>query len=143
MSEPGQAEEKPKSKVDILEETVLKLIDTIEVLAKKVDSLEKTSVKKKSGLFGGKRERTAIKDTKTGTIYVSKAAVGKALAGEFNLDPLDHFVWYKITAQEPERFVEASAEEAQKVWKEEEERIAKEVEEANKAPVAEAAKPKK
>lgn len=135
-------EEKPKSKVDILEDTVLKLIDTIEALAKKIEQLEKTSVKKKAGLFGGKRERTSIKDTKTGTIYVSKAAVGKALAAGFDLDPLDHFVWYKITAQEPDRFVDASAEEAQAVWKAEEERIAKEVEEANKA-AAEAEKAEK
>jgi len=136
----GEQKEAPKSKVDILEETTLKLIDAIEALAKKVDSLEKTSVKKKAGLFGGKRERTAIRDTKTGAIYVSKAAVGKALASEFNLDPLDHFVWYKITAQEPDRFVDASAEEAQGVWKAEEERIAKEVEEANKEAAAEAEK---
>lgn len=135
----------PKSKVDILEETVLKLIDTVEALAKKIDSVEKTAVKKKSGLFGGKRERTAIKDTKTGTVHVSKAAVGKALAGEFNLDPLDHFVWYKITAQAPDRFVDASEEEAKKVWDEEAARIAKEVEEANKVAAAEAARtePKK
>jgi len=141
-SETGK--EQPKTKLDALEETVVKMIDMLEELAKRIEKVEKTAVKKSTGLFGGKRTRTAIKDTKTGAIYVSKAAVGKNLAGEFNLDPLDHFAWYKITALEPDRFVEAGEEEAQKVWKEEEEKRAKEVEESNKRLAAEeAAKAKK
>lgn len=140
----GEKKEQPKTKVDALEDTLLKLIDMVEELAKRTDKLEKTAVKKTTGLFGGKREKTAIKDTKTGIIYVSKAAVGKNLAAEFDEDPLDHFAWYKIQAKAPERFVNASEEEAQRVWKEEEEKRAKEVMESNKRLAAEeAAKAKK
>jgi len=124
--------EKPKTKVDALEEAMLSLMEMVETLGERIGKIEKTAVKKSTGLFGGKREKTAIRDTKTGKIYPSKAAVGKALAGEFELDPLDHFSWYKIISKAPDRFVSASEEEAQKVWKEEEEKRAKEVEEANK-----------
>lgn len=132
--------EKPKTKVDALEESLLKLIDMVEEMGKRVEKLEKTSVKKAAGLFGGKRERTAIKDTKTGVVYVSKAAVGKALAGEFELDPLDHFAWYKITAAAPDRFATASEEEAKGVWEEERVQREKEVAEANKRAAEEEAK---
>lgn len=134
-----EAKEQPKTKLDALEETVVKMIDMLEELGKRIEKVEKTAVKKSTGLFGGKRTRTAIKDTKTDITYVSKAAVGKNLAGEFNLDPLDHFAWYKITALEPDRFVDASEEEAQKAWKAEEELKAKEVEESNKRLAAEEA----
>lgn len=126
MSKPGD-EAKPKTKIDALEETVLKLIDMMEDVTKRMDKLEKTAVKKSTGLFGGKRERTAIKDTKTGVIYPSKAAVGKALADEFGLDALDHFAWYKIQSAAPDRFVEASDEEAKEAWKKVEDELAKKV----------------
>lgn len=106
---------KEKSRMDILEETVTRLIDLVEGMAKKVDELEKTTGKKKGGLFGGKRERMAIKDTTTGAIYPSKASCAKAVAASVGEDPGDSFAWYKIIAKEPERFVEASEEERVKV----------------------------
>jgi len=138
--------EKPKTKLDALEETVGELIDTVQGIAERMDKLEKSAVKKKAGLFGGKRERTAIKDTKTSIVYVSKAAVGKALAGEADTAPDDHFAWYKLQAKFPDRFVDATPEEKAKVEadekakmeafvKSENERIAKEE-------AAKAAKPK-
>jgi len=99
-----------KSKVDVLEETLTELIDMIGAVSNRVDALEKNTGKK-SGLFGGKRKRTAIRDTKTGKIYVSKASCAKNVAGEYKLDPLDSFAWYKIQAQDPERFVDATDEE--------------------------------
>jgi len=131
--------EKPKTKIDALEETVLKLIDMMEEISKRMDKLEKTTVKKSAGLFGGRRTRVAIKDTKTGKIHVSKAAVGKAMADEFGLDATDHFAWYKIQAAAPDRFVEASEKEAEEAWKAEDEERAKAVEEANKKLAEEAA----
>lgn len=106
-------ESKPKTKIDALEETVLKLIDMMEDVSKRMDKLEKGTVKKPAGKFGGHKERVAMKDTKTGIVYVSKAALGKDLAGEIEGgDPLDHFVYYKLTKAFPDRFVEASEEEA-------------------------------
>ncbi len=102
-----------KSKVDILEDAITELIDLVGALSKKVDTLEKTTGKK-AGLFGGKRQRTAIRDTKSGTVYISKASCAKSVAAEFKLDPLDSFAWYKIQAQDPDRFVEATEEEKTK-----------------------------
>ncbi len=143
MAQGKSGEEKPKTKVDAMEETLLKLIDMVEANTTRIDKIERTTVKKSAGLFGGKREKTAIRDTKTGKIYPSKASVGKNLAGEFDLDALDHFAWYKIQSAAPVRFVPASDEEAQKVWKEEEEVRAKEMEEANKKLAEEQAKESK
>lgn len=128
---------KPKTKIDQLEDNLLELIDVMEKLSGRMDKLEKTAVKKATGLFGGKRGRVAIKDTQTGVVYISKSAVGKALAGEADTDPLDHFAWYKLQAKFPERFVEASEEEKTKVEAVEKARIEAEVAAANKAAAAE------
>jgi len=124
----GETKDQPTA----IEEVVGTLIDSVEALTKRIDALEKTSVKKSAGLFGGKREKTAIKDTKTGTIYPSKASVGKNLAGEFKLDVTDNFAWYKIISQAPDRFVAAGEEEAAKAWAEQEAQLQKSVDEANK-----------
>jgi len=123
--------EKPKSRLEGLEEVVLELAEKVNVLVQEVAQLKKTAIKKPAGLFGGKREKVAIKDTKTSKIYVSKSAVGKALAEEADTETEDHFAWYKLQAKFPERFVEASAEEKTKADKVEAARVAKEVEEAN------------
>ncbi len=131
---------KPKTKIDQLEETVLSLIDVVEEQSKRIDKVEKTTVKKATGLFGGKRGRVAIKDTQTGVVYISKSAVGKALAGEADTDPLDHFAWYKLQAKFPERFIEASEEEKTKVEAVEAARVKAEVDAANKVAAAEAKK---
>jgi len=121
----------PKSRIEALEETVLQIAEKVDDLAKQIAGVEKSTVKKSKGLFGGKRERVAIKDTTTGGIYVSKAAVGKALAEEADTTAEDHFAWYKLIAKFPDRFVDATPAEKAKVDKEEEERIAKEVAESN------------
>lgn len=140
----GEDKEPEEKKDKGIEEVVLSLIDKVEELTKKIDGLEKTSVKKSAGLFGGKRQKTAIKDTKTGKIYPSKAAIGKNFAGEFGLDVTDNFAWYKIISQAPDRFVEATEEEAQKAWADQEAQLQKSVDEANKKIAAdEAAKKKK
>lgn len=133
MTEPKEGEK--KSRVEVLEDTVLQLIDKLADLEKGISKIEKTAVKKSTGLFGDKREKTATKDTTTGIVYVSKAAVGRALYGEIeggNKD--DHFAWYKLRAKFPERFVELDKDsaEAQKVWVAEKARQEAEVEEANK-----------
>jgi len=119
---------------------VLGLIDTVEDLAKKVDGLEKTAVKKTTQRFGAEHGRKAVKDTKTGTIYPSKFAAGKALAAEFELDPYDTKVYYQIVKKDPERLVEASEEEAATAWTKADAELAAEVEAANAAAAAEAAK---
>ena len=139
MGQGKSGAEKPKTKVDQLEESILELIDMVGALSERVDKVEKTAVTKPKGLFGGKRGRIAIKDTTTGIVYVSKAAVGKALASEADTDPLDHFAWYKLQAKFPDRFVDASEEEKTKVEAEEKARIEAEVAEANKRLAAEAA----
>lgn len=114
-------------------QTVQNLVDAMPVLLDKMDTLVKTTVKKSAGLFGGKRTKTAIKDTKTGTIYPSKAAMGKALAKEFGGEITDNFVYYKIMAKaDAGRFVEASQEEAEAAWKKQDELLQKSVDEANK-----------
>lgn len=142
-------EPKPKTKLDALEDTVTELIDVVQKMAERMDKVEKTTVKKKAGLFGGKRERVAIKDVKTNVIYVSKAAVGKALAGEADTDPGDHFAWYKLQAKFPDRFIEASAEEKAKAEADEKAKLDafvaqqnKEIAEKEAKEKAEAAKPK-
>ena len=118
-----------------MEEAMTTILDMMEAQARKIAEVDKKAVKKASGLFGGKRTKTAIKDTITGTIYPSKARLGKLLAGtpDFkDIDPANNFSYYQIIAKAPERFVNASDEEAEKAW--EMERVAreKEVEEANK-----------
>lgn len=134
----GPGKELPKSKVEILEETVLGLIDTVEDLAKKVDGLEKTAVKRTTQRFGAEHGRKAVKDTKTGDIYPSKFAAGKALAREYELDPFDTKVYYQIVKKDPERLAEASEEEAAAAWAKADAELAAEVEAANKAAEVEA-----
>jgi len=131
MAGPGKGADKPKTKIDQLEDSLLEMIDVMEKLSARMDKLEKTAVKKATGLFGGKRGRIAIKDTTTGIVYISKASVGKALAAEADTDPLDHFAWYKLQAKFPERFVEATEAEKAKIEAEEKARVDKEVAEAN------------
>lgn len=135
-------QEKPKGRLDTLEEVVFELADAVKALKDQMEKLEKSSIKKSSGLFGGKREKTAIKDTKTGKVYVSKSAVGKVLAAEADTTAEDHFAWYKLQAKFPDRFVDASAEEKAKADTIEKAKLAREIEEANKKLQAEQAKSK-
>ncbi len=129
-----------EDRINGLEETISELIDVVQALSGKVDKVEKTAVKKKAGLFGGKRERIAIKDNTTGKVYISKAAVGKALATEAGSTPEDHFAWYKLQAKFPDRFVEASDEEKVRVEAEEKAAIEKLQAEQNAKLAAEEAK---
>lgn len=52
-----------------------------------------------------KRVAQPVKDTKTGTVYPSKAKAGMAVAAEYGLDPTDTFIWYVVIKKDPERFV--------------------------------------
>lgn len=124
--------------IENLEDAMSKLIDIVADYGKKLEVVQGATVQKK-GMFGGKRERVAIKDTKTGAVYPSQAAVTKQLAGEFGLSATDHFACYKIFAKEPNRFIRMSGAEAEAVWKAEEERVAKEVADSNAKLAAEQA----
>ena len=119
-----------EERVSAVEEAVTTVLDMLEDLTKKFGDLDKKTVKKASGLFGGKRKKMAIKDTTTGTIYPSKSAVGKALYGEIDGgDPGDHFLWYKLLTKFPDRFEELDPEsaEAKGAWKKEADALAKQV----------------
>ena len=72
---------------------------------------------RKIGLFGGKRVRTPIRDTKTGAIYRSKYQAGKVLATEAGANPTDRFAWYKLISRFPERFVEVTSEKSGEAYK--------------------------
>lgn len=145
-----------EQRMEALEDATTTILDMVESLTKKVSDVDKRAVKKSTGLFGGKRTKTAIKDTATGTIYPSKARMGKELAGKGDfkdLDPGNNFVYYQIVAKAPDRFVDASEGEAEKVWAEEAKRQEAEVaerqaqmdkeEEEKKAKEAKEAKEKK
>ena len=125
-------EKTPEERIEALEEAMGTILDMLEALTKKVAEVDKKAVKKSSGLFGGKRKKTAIRDTKTGTIFASKAQLGKKLAGEFGLDPGNNFVYYQIIAKAPERFEDASEEEAEKAWTAEKAQAEKDRAEAQK-----------
>lgn len=145
MTEPGKQEEaKPKTveeRVAMIESALGTLLEVITTQAKEIEALKKSTIKKATGLFGGKREKRAIKDTKTGTVYPSLSAVGKALYTEVeNGDPADHFMWYKLQAKFPDRFATASQEEAEKAWKVEADAKQAEVDAANAKIKAEEAK---
>ncbi len=137
------AEETPKTieeRVEALEEAAGTILDMLEEQTKKIAEVDKKTVKKSTGLFGGKRKKTAIKDTVTGTIYPSKARLGKELAGTADfkdIDPGNNFSYYQIIAKAPDRFVDADDAEAEAAWKKEADERAKEVEEANKRLAAE------
>jgi hypothetical protein len=99
-----------------LEEAMGKLIDIVSNQGKVVESVKAGTVQKKR-LFGSQHaQRVAILDTKTNITYPSLAAVSKALAGEFGVDPADHFGYYKISSKAPDRFKRLEGAEAQKTW---------------------------
>lgn len=118
---------KTKSRIELLEERIAELETSYLAVLDWQGKAEKSGLVKKAGLFGGKRERMAMRDTQTGMVYVSKSALGRELAAEADTDPTDHFAWYKLMAKFPDRFVEASEAEKAKVEKEEEERLAAEL----------------
>lgn len=136
-------DEAKKTRMEVLEETVATVIERLDELDKKVATIEKTGGGKPKGLFGGQRERKAMKDTQTGIVYVSKAALGKALATEADTTEDDHFAFYKLDSKFPDRFVEATADEKKKVEDEEAAKREKEQQEEQarlEAQAAEAAK---
>ncbi len=131
----SEGEEKPKTaeeRIAGLEEATGAILDMLEGLTKKISEVDKKAVKKSTGLFGGKRTKTAIKDTQTGKIYASKAQMGKSIAAEMSLDPGNNFVYYQIVAKAPERFVDATDEEAEKAWADEKAQVEKDRAEAQK-----------
>jgi hypothetical protein len=104
------------SRLGNLEEAMGKLIDIVSNQGKVVESVKAGTVQKKR-LFGQQHAaRVAILDTKTNITYPSQAAVTKALAAEFGIDPTDHFGCYKIFGKAPDRFKRLEGTEAQKAW---------------------------
>jgi hypothetical protein len=57
------------------------------------------------GKMVGRSAAEPVKDTKTGITYKSKYAAGKAIAGEYGLDPTNTHVYFDIVRRDPERFV--------------------------------------
>jgi len=112
-----QVQARPKqtsARLDLLEEQVDELLEDMKDVKARVANVPKR------GLFGGKRTRTPVKDTKTGIVYLSKSHCGQQLGDEVGADPTDHFAFYKLQAAFPDRFVEATEEEAaaaEEYWK--------------------------
>lgn len=128
-----------KPKIQVIEETVLAMIDTMEDISKRLAGLEKTSVKKSTQRLGAKHERTAVKDTKTNIVYPSKFAAGKALAAEFGLDPLNNFAYYQIIKAAPDRLAEATDDETAAAHAKADAELQAQVDESNKKLAAEEA----
>lgn len=119
VEEPG----KQKTVLDVIKEQIASLVETVTALAADVEELKKRPYAKRQ-LFGGKSERRPVVDTTTGTVYVSLSAVGKALAKEADTTPDDHFAYYKLSTKFPDRFRDATEEEAAVAIAEEEAQIA-------------------
>jgi hypothetical protein len=144
----GQGEQQaPKSRIEVLEEAVLELVDKVEKLATDIANLQKTAVKKSTQRLGAEHGRKAVKDTTTGNIYPSKFAAGKAIASSEDLkdakgeiSPLDNFAYYRITKLFPDRLVEATDEEAEAAYKKADAELQAAVDEQNKKLAEEAAK---
>jgi len=139
-----------EQRLDAIEGVVFEVLDKLEALAKDFAGLQKSAVTKPKGLFGGKRTPTPMKDLKTGIVYASKAAVGKALAAEAGADPLDSMAYYTVIKvlrmpdkDASDRFAPASEEEGAKAREEAKAKLQAEVDAANaKIAVEEAAKAK-
>lgn len=133
----------PEDRLAALESVVMELIDKVEAVVKSIEDVKKTAVTKPKGLFGGKRTPTPTKDLKTGLIYASKAAMGKALATEAGADPLDTMAYYTVIKNlkmpdGSDRFANASEEEGAKALAEKKAQIEAEVAASNAKLEAEA-----
>lgn len=60
-----------------------------------------------TGRMKGRSKAKPQRDTKTGIVYSSEYAAGKAVAAEYGLNPLNTYVWYKIKQIDKTRFVPA------------------------------------
>lgn len=134
----------PEERIDAIEGVVFELIDKVEGFAKAFEGFKKQAVTKPKGLFGGKRTPSPTKDLKTGIVYASKAAVGKAFATEAGADPLNTMAYYTVLKvlkmpDGSDRFVDASEEEGKKAREDLAKQIEAEVAEANKRLAAEEA----
>lgn len=131
------AEERtPEARLEAIEGVVFELIDRVEKLTTAFEGLKKQAVTKPKGLFGGKRTPSPMKDLKTGTVYPSKAAVGKSFAVEAGADQLDTMAYYTVMKvlkmpDGSDRFIEASAEEAAKARQEYQAQVEAQVAEMN------------
>ena len=135
MTEP----EVKKSVLDVIKDTIAELVTKVDEMSVRLDEVEKRPYTKKR-LFGGKAERHPIVDTTNNVVYVSMSAAGKALAGEAGTAPDDHFAFYKLQSKFPERFRDATEEEAGVAQAEEDARIAAAVQKAEDEEKAAAAK---
>ena len=78
------------------------------IAGQKITESTAEDVKEKAVTTGKKRGRQVaqpVRDTKTGTVYPSKARAGMAVATEYGLEPTNHFAWYEVIKQDPDRFV--------------------------------------
>lgn len=122
MTEPGDK----KTVLDVIKDQLAEMATAIDAIDTRLTDVEKRPFTKKK-LFGGKAERRPIVDTTTNMTYVSMSAAGKALAGEADTAPDDHFAFYKLQSKFPERFRDATEEEAAAAVAAEDERIAEAV----------------
>jgi len=139
-AQPGApSQETPKTieqRMDTLESVMFELIDKVEDIAKQVTGVKKQTGTKAKGLFGGKRTPVPMKDLKTGKVYPSRAAVGKAFAVEAGGDQFNTMVYYTVVKvlkmpDGSDRFVPASPEEGAKARAEAQAKLEVEVAAAN------------
>ncbi len=122
MTEP----EGKKSVLDVIKDQLAEMSTAMDAMNTRLEEVEKRPFTKKK-LFGGKAERRPIVDTTTNMTYVSMSAAGKALASEADTAPDDHFAFYKLQSKFPERFRDATEEEAAAAVAAEDARIAEAV----------------
>jgi len=139
MVEPTQTQEPARTadqRFEAIEGVVIELIDRVEKLTKEYEGFKKQAVTKPKGLFGGKRTPSPTKDLKTGVVYASKAAVGKALAAEAGANPLDTMAYYTVLKvlkmpDGSDRFVNASEDEGKAAREEYQKTVQAEVDATN------------
>ena len=115
----AQAAPKPAgpSRLELVEAKLNVLEGRVAELEKKIEQGIKGGGGGPKPKFGGTRQATPTKDTKTGNLFESKSACAKAVAEEFGLDPDNHFAWYELIKVAPDRFVPCNEQEAEVVAK--------------------------
>lgn len=114
---------KQKTVLDVIKEQLAEITEKLAAHDEILEELKKRPYAKRQ-LFGGKSERRPIMDTDKNVTYVSMSAAGKALAAEAGTTPDDHFAFYKLQTKFPDRFRDATEEEAAVAIAEEEAQIA-------------------
>lgn len=127
----------PEQRLKIIEDVTFEIIDKLEKLTERLESLSKDAVTKPKGLFGGKRVPVPIKDLQTGEVYPSMSAVNKVFGPEIGIDPYeDTMGYYKIAKKllledGTARFVAAPEDEAKKAREKYEAEVQAEIDKKN------------